>query len=131
MLQASRIAIIGLLALMQLFAPLVHAHTGGGVLPGSVHLPGLEFLAQSGGNFAQPPAGQDEYRDVIVVPAPGLKNHDDRGIPAADPEFALPILWSLLTGLCGGVLVSKPPADFLSLATAWLQPSPRAPPRFG
>jgi len=130
MRQASRIAIIGLLALMQLFAPLVHAHTGGGQLAGTMHVPGLEFLAQpTNGHSAQTPAGQGECLDVIVVPAPGLKNPGDHAIPTPDPELLLAVLSSLVAGSPAGHPSVSLPRSFLLLDAAKLKPSPRAPPR--
>lgn len=129
MQQTSRIAIIGLLALMQLFAPLVHAHAGGGQFAGALHIPGLEFLAKSNGHSALAPAGQGECLDVIVVPAPGLKNPGDHGIPTPDPEPLLPVLFNLMLGLRGGTPVFSTPPRFPPLKEAWRQPSPRAPPR--
>jgi len=129
MRQASRIAIIGLLALMQLFAPLVHAHTGGGQLAGTVHVPGLEFLAKSNGHSALAPASQGECLDVIVVPAPGLKNPGDHAIPTPDPELLLAVLSSLVAGSPAGHPSVSLPRSFLLLDAAKLKPSPRAPPR--
>ena len=37
-------SLIILLVLLQLVAPLVHAHSGQGVSPEGIHLPGLEFV---------------------------------------------------------------------------------------
>lgn len=130
MLQASRSAIIGLLALMQLFAPLVHAHTGGGgQFAGAIHIPGLEFLAKTHGKSAQAPVGQGEGLDVVVVPASGLKNQGVHAIPASDVSSTLPTLSNLATGSPGRHPAFLALQNFPLSKAAWLQPSPRAPPR--
>ena len=131
MQQASRIAIIGLLALMQLFAPLVHAHTGGGRFSGAIHVPGLEFLGLSNGASAQSPAGQEEPPGVIVVLAPGLKNQGGHAIPAANPVPTLPAVFTTVTGPLAGRPTFPPPRDVSPPQACWLKPSPRAPPRLG
>jgi len=128
MQQASRIAILGLLALMQLFAPLVHAHAGGGQFPGMIHLPGLEFLSKPNGTAAQPPASPAESRDVIVGLAPGLKNQGNHTIPAPDPKCLRPVPFSpaaIPPQRLEGFIPSPP--CFLP-PTLWLAPAPRAPP---
>ena len=131
MQQASRIALIGLLALMQLFAPLVHAHTGGGRFSGAVHVPGLEYLGLPTGTFAQAPAGLEECQDVIVMLAPGLKNQGDHAIPSPDPEHFLSAVFSLVIGSQVARTAFPPPGDAPPLQAIWLKPSPRAPPRLG
>lgn len=88
MIQASRIVIIGLLALMQMIAPLVHAHAGGGQSPGIMHVPGLEFLAKSSGTSAQSSLDKASL-DIIVSLAPGLKDKGD--LVAPDLEYVLPV----------------------------------------
>ncbi|MDD5273008.1 MAG: hypothetical protein PHU14_09845 [Methylovulum sp.] len=47
MLPALRVSLLALLVLLQLLAPLVHAHTGQAVLAGvgKLHIPGLEALS--------------------------------------------------------------------------------------
>ena len=131
MQQASRIALIGLLALMQLFAPLVHAHTGGGRFSGAVHVPGLEFLGKSNGTFAATPSGPVECQGVIVGLAPGLKNQGDHAVPAPDPESGLLAIFSQAKGSPQERPVFSPPRDFPPRQADWLKPSPRAPPRLG
>jgi len=128
MIQASRIVIIGLLALMQLIAPLVHAHTGGGQSTGFIHVPGLEFLANTGGDLAQPLDEPGSY-DLIVGLTPGLKDNSENVAPAADPEPVLPVFWPLALpsppALPTRLTVDIPPP----LPQQFFSPSsPRAPP---
>ncbi|MDD5037611.1 MAG: hypothetical protein PHE55_23020 [Methylococcaceae bacterium] len=127
MLFASRIAILGLLALMQLFAPLVHAHAGGGPASVTIHVPGLEFLAQQEGGYVQAfnhPAGFD----VIIGLAPGLKHQGDSALPAPDTGSALPACFARLTNpaLDRDSFCFFPSVPLLG--QSWLTPAPRAPP---
>lgn len=125
MQQAYRLALIGLLALTQLFAPLVHAHAGGGDFPGIVHLPGLEFLAKADGGSAQS-STHKACLDVIVSVAPGLK-----AAPAPNPGLGLPPyfrLWPAEPKRPPLIGLAAPPSP---TAFLWLTPSPRAPPRLG
>lgn len=127
MQQASRLLAIGLLALAQLFAPLVHAHAGGGDSLGGLHLPGLEFLAKADGTSAQP-QGHKACLDVIVGLAPGLK---DKAPAFPGPDPAPP---PGLRPLAGRFAPSPAPPPFLFPPPArppWLAPSPRAPPGRG
>lgn len=89
MIRTSRLFIIGLLALMQMIAPLVHAHAGGGQSLGFVHVPGLEFLAEQSRDSVQC-ASQEAVQDVIVDLAQGLKLKSDLVAPASKLEYALP-----------------------------------------
>lgn len=131
MRQASRIAIIGLLALMQLFAPLVHAHTGGGQFPGAIHVPGLEFFGLSHGISAQAPEGCGESKGVIIVLAQGLKNPGNFAIPTPDTAPALPSAFTVVIGSPEGHPAFSQACGFSPPPIVWLKPSPRAPPRLG
>ncbi len=125
--QFSRIAIIGLLALMQLFAPLVHAHAGGGQFSGAIHLPGLEFLSQAEEGSAQSFTHYTSH-DVIVGLAQGVKDRSCHATPTPDhdgillanewvaPAFTEP------AGHLPSFLPSPPQPN-------WLKTSPRAPPK--
>ncbi|QSA96607.1 hypothetical protein [Methylococcus sp. EFPC2] len=92
MLFTSRFLLIGLLALMQMFAPLVHAHSGGaGVTVGFPHLPELEVLSRTS------PAGIEIGADrgiaeFVIGLAPALKSDGD-GLapgPGSDAPAVLP-----------------------------------------
>jgi hypothetical protein len=131
MQQAYRIALIGLLALMQLFAPLVHAHTGGGQFSGAIHVPGLEFLSKPNGTFAQALVSPDECQDVIIGLAPGLKIPGNHVVPTPAPDIVLSVIFSFAAGLPAGLPAFPPPRDLSLLQASWLKPSPRAPPRLG
>ncbi|MFM8333107.1 MAG: hypothetical protein ACKN9T_15590 [Candidatus Methylumidiphilus sp.] len=126
MLQASRIALLGLLALMQLIAPLVHAHTGGGQFSGAVHLPGLEFLAQPSGQSAT--LGGDVGLDVIVSLAPGVKTPEDATPPPPDLALAVAAVLGAANGPAASNPHFPPPPDPAPKPGSWLKPAPRAPP---
>lgn len=83
MQQASRIAILAFLTLLQLFAPLVHAHAGGGQFSGAIHVPGLEFLSKAHGNSFQGYL-HEAGADFIVGLADGFR--DQKLAAQASPE---------------------------------------------
>ncbi len=129
MQQAYRIAMISLLALMQLFAPLVHAHAGAVQFSGTVHLPGLEFLAKQEGNVAQN-FSQTGGVDIIVGLAPGFEDRHSLATPSTDLEWGLPPDFSVKArapALQHHFLQSIP--DYRPKSVR-LRPSPRAPPGF-
>ena len=79
MQRISRALLIGLFALLQLVAPLVHAHVGNDSHTRALHLPGLEFLA-----FKDTPiAGQETFPAdsgaLIVGMSLGITLHADLG----------------------------------------------------
>lgn len=127
MLSTSRIVLIGLLALMQLIAPLVHAHASGGGVTGFPHLPELEVLAHQPTNGIEASAGEDR-EDLIVSVAPGLKSHADRLTPGPDPETPadLPGVFGLTVAYAQAdfPFYPPPPERDTRCATA----GPRAPP---
>jgi len=129
MQQASRIAIIGLLALMQLFAPLVHAHLGGESVLGAVHVPGLEFLGHAKDHSAQASHGCGEYSDVIVVLAPCHKS--EQAIATPSPDAALLAAFIFAATPPSGPPAFPPPRLLAIPQAPWLKPSPRAPPSLG
>jgi hypothetical protein len=126
--QASRIAILGLWALMQVFAPLVHAHAGGGPLPGMLHIPGLEFLAKPQQAAAQPSLEPGDPADFIVGPALGLKSVIGHLVPAPDPQVLLPLCHGPKAAAPGVPLDGLAPLAFLVFPACWLRPGCRAPP---
>ncbi len=83
MQQASRIAILAFLTLLQFFAPLVHAHAGGRQFSGAIHVPGLEFLSKANGNSVQGII-HEAGADLIVGLADGFR--DQKPATQASPE---------------------------------------------
>ena len=127
MQQASRTAILAILTLLQLFAPLVHAHAGGGQFSGAIHVPGLEFLSKANGNSVQGYI-HEAGSDFIVGLADGFRDQKPATQVASESNDYLPpnFIFSL---------------DFISgwghrssiFAVAWNAPhwrvyGPRAPP---
>ncbi len=125
--QASRIATIILFALMQFFAPLVHAHAGGGQFSGAIHVPGLEFLDVANGKSAQAFAYKASTGTLVGV-ATGLRNQGDDTNATPDADFDLPPKFLFELGLPSDsasrfpILLVTPPRLF------WLASAPRAPP---
>jgi hypothetical protein len=123
--QASRLLVIGFLALVQTFAPLVHAHAGGAAPAGFAHVPGLEFLAGKAGVGVRAQAAQEAF-GLVVGLAPGLENRAARGAPVPDwglaPAPALPIP-SRAPAHSSFIASSRPRSRIV-----WLAASPRAPP---
>jgi hypothetical protein len=127
MQHASRIAIVGLLTLLQLFAPLVHAHVGGGQFSGVMHVPGLEFLARVHGKSAQA-CTHTAGPEVIVGWATGRGNRGDETNANLETGFNLPPNLILVSGLPSDSASRFPIFHFSPPRTFWLGSVPRAPP---
>lgn len=76
MSQTSRLLVIALLTLVQTFAPLVHAHTGGAESAGFLHVPGLERFERLAGSpeICAKTRSAGDAADLIVGLAPALEN---------------------------------------------------------
>jgi len=84
MLSAFRKSLIIVLAMLQLFAPLLHAHTGiNDFTQGGLHIPGLESY----------PSNQDapvwDSEGLLVVVDAGIKNPHDISVVSTGISFAL------------------------------------------
>ncbi|WP_051384080.1 hypothetical protein, partial [Methyloglobulus morosus] len=90
MLPVIRQSFIIVLALLQLFAPLVHAHTGSNSFNHGLHIPGLESYraAQNTPVIQSVDVDWDSDGLLIVVDA-GIKNPQDIFIESADPSYVL------------------------------------------
>ena len=129
MQQASRIATIALFVLMQFFAPLVHAHAGGGPLSGDIHVPGLEFLdAAHDGKSAQT-FTYKAFTGTLVGVATGLRHQGDGANASLDTAFALPSSLFFATVLPVDIGHHCTVFDFASPRLFWLSLPPRAPPQ--
>lgn len=98
-IQLPRAALLVLLALMQVIAPWVHAHTGtetGGFL----HVPGLEFLSKAGETSAQADAPPLDH-DVIIGVQAGFWGETGKAklSPNADDQSFLPSFAALIRRL--------------------------------
>jgi hypothetical protein len=85
---------IFMLVMLQFFAPLVHAHTGGNNYPKGLHIPGLESY-QSNQNdtvFQNVNAAWDSEGLLVVVDT-GIKNPN--GIPVVDEQTGFALLPSV------------------------------------
>jgi len=140
MFSVSRTFLVIFLALLQLLAPLVHAHAGEGFFAGDagkLHIPGLEayegedgLLAYDTGNTQYCGAKLDEAPDGIVVGVDtGIEQDQDDGIADADLYYWLPrqtIVFNARIALLENVGPRSPPC---LLSRYLFSPhSPRAPP---
>jgi hypothetical protein len=90
MLLVLRKSLILVLAMLQLFAPLVHAHTGDKNFNQGLHVPGLEPYLKN----QDAPVFQDVNLDwdsegLLVVVGAGIKNPQDIAVENANSSFAL------------------------------------------
>lgn len=91
MLPVIRKSSIILLAILQLFAPLVHAHAGQNSFNEGLHVPGLELYLPN----QDAPVFQDVNADwgsegMLVVVDTGIKNPQDIIVEIENVDFALP-----------------------------------------
>lgn len=78
--------LILLLVVAQLAAPLVHAHVGGELQPGSVHLPGMETLTALVDHASWQANDQaQELPGMVVGIATGLQNTPSHSLLTAAP----------------------------------------------
>jgi hypothetical protein len=82
--------LIALLVLLQLMAPLLHAHSGTDRSPRGLHLPGLEYFDKESGRDAASASRYDLYseRGTIVGIACGV--NERAGVPQFDCDPAAP-----------------------------------------
>ena len=91
MLSAFRKSLIIVLAMLQLFAPLLHAHTGiNDFTQGGLHIPGLESYPSN----QDAPVFQSVNHDwdsegLLVVVDAGIKNPHDISVVSTGISFAL------------------------------------------
>jgi len=120
--------LFGLLTLMQVIAPWVHAHTGGET-GGFLHVPGLEFLAKGEKVLAQLDTSPID-QDVIVGVQAGFwgEIHKAKFSPTADDQpcllfIAASIRRPQLAADLSSFDNSPPPSSH-----AYPKAAPRAPP---
>ncbi len=90
MLPVIRQSFIIALAMLQLFAPLVHAHTGNNNFNQGLHVPGLEFYrANQDASVGQNVNADWDSEGLLVVVDAGIKNPQDTFVESTDHSFAL------------------------------------------
>jgi hypothetical protein len=90
MLLVIRQSFIIVLAMLQLFAPLVHAHTGNNSFNQGLHIPGLELYRTTQDSPAIKNVNADwETEGLLVVVDAGINNPHDMFIESVDIGFAL------------------------------------------
>lgn len=126
-----RTFIIGLLALIQVMAPLVHAHAGFDNSPRLIHLPGLETFAENAESDDQYLQGAVIQRasptGIIVGIAYG--SHQEPPEAWADPDLPVVSDHSLLLSPLPSYRTKFPLVSALiPPQTFSIHPPPRAPP---
>lgn len=126
--------LIAFLAMLQLFAPLVHAHTGSHKSSQGFHIPGLESYltdnqhASVSQNVNMNPADWDAEGMLIVVDA-GIKNPHDGITVSQDSGFTLIPYNPLQISVLINNLSNFSPHPFIAFYGQLHSPlSPRAPP---
>jgi hypothetical protein len=90
MLPVIRQSFLIVLALLQLFAPLVHAHTGSNNFNQGLHIPGLELYRATQDTPVSQSVNVDwDSEGFLVVVDTGIKNPQDIFIENADPCYAM------------------------------------------
>lgn len=90
MLPVIRQSFIIVLAMLQLFAPLVHAHTGNNNFNQGLHVPGLElYRANQDASVGQNVNANWDSEGLLVVVDAGIKNPQDKVVERTDHSFAL------------------------------------------
>ncbi len=90
MLPVIRQSFIIVLAMLQLFAPLVHAHTGNNNFNQGLHIPGLElYRANQDAAFSQLVNADSDSEGLLVVVDAGIKNLQDKFVESTNHSFAL------------------------------------------
>lgn len=79
-----------LLAILQLFAPLVHAHAGQTSFNEGLHVPGLElYLPNQDAPVFQSVNADWNSEGILIVVDTGIKNSQDIFVEIEDNSFAL------------------------------------------
>lgn len=90
MLLVIRKSLIFMLAMLQFFAPLVHAHTGHGNFNEGLHIPGLElYRSNQDAPVIQNVRVDSGAEGWLVVVESGIKNPQHISVEGADHSFAL------------------------------------------
>jgi hypothetical protein len=129
MLRAFRLNVVCLLTLLQLLAPLLHAHGGGNPAGDRLHLPGLEFLTVQDTESSAPARNQPAPGEFIVGVAQGCELQVDLGLSSTEAGLA-PSDWRYAAAISPltALEANAPPAATYP-RPAYSQAIPRAPPQ--
>jgi hypothetical protein len=90
MLSVLNKSLVVMLAMLQFFAPLVHAHTGDKSFSQGLHIPGLEALHTFHDAAVVQNVNVDRGSEgLLVVVDAGIKNPHDMSIENTDTDFVL------------------------------------------
>jgi hypothetical protein len=90
MLPHLRKTLMLVLAMLQFFAPLVHAHTGDKNFNQGLHIPGLEsYLAHQDAPVLHNVNVEWDAEGLLVMVDTGIKNTQDVSVASIDSDFAL------------------------------------------
>ena len=130
MLPVIRQSFVIVLALLQLFVPLVHAHTGSNNFNHGFHIPGLELYRVTQDTPVIQSVNDDwDSEGLLVVVDTGIKNPQDNFIENVDPNFVLlPADQLRISALPQSDCNFSPQFQSFSLRRLAVTHSPRAPP---
>jgi hypothetical protein len=121
-----------LLALLQLVAPLVHAHSGNDFAQFGLHLPNFEVY--SAANYQNAPALQSfdylaDLNDAIVSISTGIQNQQNNADDLSSQLYFPPTPFIFAVALASCEINFSPQALQRSTTLVHSPQSPRAPPR--
>lgn len=130
MLPVTRQSFVIVLALLQLFVPLVHAHTGSNNFNHGLHIPGLELYRVTQDTPVIQSVNVDwDSEGLLVVVDTGIKNPQDNFIENVDPNYVLlPADQLRISALPQSDCNFSPQSQSFSLRRLAVTHSPRAPP---
>ena len=85
MIRFPQTGLIALLVLLQLVAPLLHAHSGSDRSPEGVHIPGLEVFVTGGASDARSTDRYELYGQAGIIVGIACGLHDRPAFPQFDP----------------------------------------------
>jgi hypothetical protein len=121
-----------LLGLLQLVAPLVHAHSGSGFFKFGLHLPNFEVYSAE--NYQNNPVFQSLYYltnldDAIVSISTGMQNQQNNADDLSPLFYFPPTLFIFSVALASCEINFSPQSLQNSITLVHAPQSPRAPPR--
>lgn len=130
MLSVLRKSLIVVLAMLQLFAPLVHAHAGDNNFTQGLHVPGLElYLTHQDASVFQNVNHDRVLEGLLVVVDAGIRNPQDISVEGTERSFApLPSDQLRITALPENDSNYSPQLHPFSFRRLLSPHSPRAPP---
>jgi hypothetical protein len=130
MMSVIRKSLVIVLAMLQLLAPLVHAHAGQTSFNEGLHVPGLElYLPNQDAPVFQGVSADWNSEGILIVVDTGIKNSQDIFVEIEDDSFALlPSGQLQVSALPDNDRNFPPPPESFHFRRQLSTFSPRAPP---